>query len=303
MDTPNDSYDQLPSGSHIHIEDWIGRLGNQMMQISAGLHLARQSRSLLTFPKHPIFRRNRFDFREKSGNRSSPVISGRFFLQKDCYQFPIRHDSVRRQIFQEYLYNYIACRSWFSDLLQRRLTRRWVPDDETLVINIRSGKDIFRENPPEDCRHYLQPPLSFYKYIIESHSYRKCIIVTESDRRNPVIPALLSWNSDIELIPHRSVRDDISMLLNARHLVTAHSSFSWCLALMSKNLRVLHQPFTCQVRGVRDFETNTYEFRDYFGPGEWCSTATQLAYMISHPLEKVARVEKAGDLDELSSAL
>jgi len=300
----NENMKTLPgSGYRIEIDSWIGRLGNQLMQITAGINLARQTQSVLKFPKHSLIKQNHFDFRQPRSRATGPMVRGNFFMQQDCYQFPIKQDSVRRKICQDFLYEHVAKRQWTTAFLRWFQKNQCEVDDETLVINMRSGKDIFRENPPEDCRHYLQPPLSFYKYIIESHGYKKCVIVTEGDRRNPVIPALLSWNRDIELLPHVSVQDDIATILNAKHLVTAHSSFSWCLALMSKNLRVLHQPFTCQIRGISDYEINTYDFSDYFAAGEWCSTANQLAYMISHPLEKVSREDKPFDPNELSSAL
>ncbi len=269
-------------GYLLSIEHWIGNLGNHIIQLSGALNVAEKTQSRLTVPEHPLFRKRVFDFTDKRNNNCYEPVAGRFFFQYDCFQHPIRFDRDRRTVFQNYVYPLLANKSrgeWFRDLL--RPTQQDVVNPETLVINMRSGRDIFRTEPPPQ-NDYMQPPLSFYKHVIESHGYDDCLIVTEADRQNPCIDALMKWNSSIRLRTHTTVIGDARTLLSAKHLVTCHSTFSWCLALMSRNLTTLYQPGRCQIRGVDDIDIHTYEFSGYISPGEWTASPDQLDRMLSH---------------------
>ncbi len=277
------------TGYVLQLSDWMGRLGNHLIQLSCAINVAQTSKSLLIVPEHGILRKRAYDFRLKGGDHCNEEISGPFFLQSDCYQFPIQYDQDRRRVFLDHIREQMMYRS-----LRGRLRDKLLPepdtqlDDETLVINMRSGTDIFRSSPPPQ-NDYMQPPLSFYKYIIKKHGYRKCLIVSEPERANPVIAALLSWGGDrdIRIKTHKSVQNDVATVLNARHLIAAHSTFTWCLALMSKHIRVYHQPHTCRIRGTMDFDVHTYEFSNYIKPGEWTASDAQLDLMVNHSVDDV----------------
>ncbi len=280
-------------GYRLRISDWVGRLGNHLIQLSCAINVAQKTGSILTIPVHDMICRNTYDFRVSGEARCNDEVSGRFFTQADCYQFPIRHDAERRQIFQEFVLNQLIRKTWSQKLREKVFRTSEAPlDSKTLVVNMRSGRDIFRSDPPPQS-DYMQPPLSFYKHIIETYDYRDCLIVTEPDLANPVIPALLSWgqNRNIQLKKHRSVQDDIDTVLNAKHLVAAHSTFTWCLAMMSRNLKVYHQPHTCRILGITDFSVHTYEYFDYIQPGEWRGTAEQLDVMVNHPVANVKSIQ------------
>lgn len=215
-----------------------------------------------------------------------------FRFKQECFQFPIVTDQERREIFQKYLLPQLENRT-FRAKLKKLLApstsqHETITSEETLVINIRSGFDIFRQIPAPH-NEYIQPPLSFYKHIIKKHNYRKALIVTEPDRANPVIPALLNTDlhCEIRLKQRKSIQDDISTILNASHLIAAHSTFTWCLGLMSKNLKVVHQPETFYIRGVSDFESKVYRIKDYIEVGEWNASDSQLALMLGHSEELV----------------
>ena len=280
-------------GYVLKLSGWLGRLGNHLIQLSNAINVAQKSNSLLIVPPHGILRKRRYDFRLKGGDDCNEEIVGQFFLQSDCYQFPVQYDQDRRKVFLDHIREQLMYRS-----LRGRLRDKLLPepdtqlDDETLVINMRSGTDIFRSSPPPQ-NDYMQPPLSFYKYIIEKHRYRKCLIVSEPERANPVINELLTWRGDreIRIKTHKSVQNDVATVLNARHLIAAHSTFTWCLALMSRNICVYHQPHTCRILGVMDFDVYTYEFSNYIKPGEWTASETQLELMVNHSVDDVRQQE------------
>lgn len=278
-------------GYRISIESWIGKLGNHMVQLSGALSVARGSQSRLIIPEHPLLRRRTFDFTRPENENCNEQISGRFFFRSDCYQYPIEYDADRRKIFQDYLFDQLkkpSLRARLNRLIKSR--REPAPNRNTLVINIRSGSEIFRTDPPP-LSDYMQPPLSFYKHIIQSNKYDDCLIVTEPARKNPCIDALLSWDPKIRLKRHESVQDDVLTILNATDLVMCHSTFSWCLALMSRNLRRLYLPASFPIRSVDDFAIDTYSFDNYIEPGEWTCSDAQLALMVSHSIEDVSVVK------------
>ncbi len=292
------------TGYVLKISGWMGRLGNHLIQLSCAINVAEKSKSLLIVPQHGILRKKTYDFRIRGGDNCNEEISGPFFLQSDCFQYPIRFDQERRHVFLEHIRDQMIHRS-----LAGRLRDKFFPepdtelDDDTLVINMRSGTDIFRSSPPPQ-NDYMQPPLSFYKYIIETHEYRKCLIVSEPERANPVIPALLSWagHREIRIKTHKSVQNDVATVLNARHLIAAHSTFTWCLALMSKNIQVYHQPYTCRIRGISDFDVHTYEFSNYIKPGEWTASDEQLELMVKHPIADVRLQVQSESIEPVLSA-
>jgi hypothetical protein len=276
-------------GYVLKLQGWMGRLGNHIIQLSCALHVAEKSRSRLVIPDHGTFRKRYYDFRDPAAKNCDKEISGPFFLQTDCYQYPIRYDHERRRILLNHVRSqmtYRSLRGRIRDLFHQQPDTNL--DEDTLVINMRSGPDIFRSDPPPQ-NDYMQPPFSFYRYIIEKHKYRKCLIVTEPERENPVIDALLSWKDgpEIRIKDHRSVQNDVLTVLNARHLVAAHSTFTWCLALMSDRLLQYHQPSTCRIRGVSDFSVHTYECDNYIRPGEWTASPEQLRWMVEHPISDI----------------
>jgi len=134
-----------------------------------------------------------------------------------------------------------------SDTDRRRLIHlyvsRYLPPlltilpDTHLVIHIRSG-DIF------DHGHfhakYIQPPLAYYCHILDTHpEYTNVIIVTQADKKNPVIYELLRKYSHRISIQSCSTEEDLQFLLSARHLVVGTGSFGMYIALCSNALRRL----------------------------------------------------------------
>lgn len=279
-------------GYRVAIDDWVGNLGNHLIQISGGINVAMNTQSTLTTPDHWLLGRLTFDFTDSANSNCMETVSGRFFYQPDCFQFPIVYDRDRRKIFQDHLLPRLGRRNLrqrLHDALHRKGHDTVRAD--TLVVNMRSGKDIFRSEPPPQ-NDYMQPPLSFYKHIIETNGYADCLIVTEPDRKNPCIDELLAWKPGIRLKTHRSVQDDLQTLLAATHLVTCHSSFSWCMALMSTNLQKLYQSHSFQIRGVGDFSIDTYFFEHYIKPGEWKCSPEQLSAMLHHSADDIRVVHK-----------
>jgi hypothetical protein len=271
------------SGMTLRISHWVGRLGNHLIQLSNAIYVAQRTKSLLIVPQHEIVRQRKYDFRQVKSAESEQRSA--FFWPHECLGFPILYDAIRRDVLKSFVLPFLQQSSWIRRLLGSMRKPRI--DEDTLLINIRSGEDIFRQQPPPQS-DYMQPPFAFYQKIIEENGYRKCLIVTEKPPNlNPVIPALLKWNRGISLNVHQSIRDDILLVLNSRHLVLAHSSFSWCLALMSERLQCLHQPYTFQIRSIPDIVIKTYQMKNYIEPGTWTASDAQMRFMLEYPADEI----------------
>ena len=105
------------------------------------------------------------------------------------------------------------------------------PND--LYIHIRSG-DIFK-NPRNNS--YSQPPLCFYKKILNKFIFRKVFIITE-DKNNPIINILLK---DYDYIRYKknSLNIDISYLANSYNIVSSTSSFLINIIKLNDRLKYL----------------------------------------------------------------
>ena len=101
-----------------------------------------------------------------------------------------------------------------------------------LYIHFRSG-DIFKKFNPH--MSYSQPPLCFYKSIINNIKFRKIFLVTEN-RKNSVVRKLMEEYPD--LIYNKSdITEDISKLMNAFNLVGSVSSFCQVCLIMNENIK------------------------------------------------------------------
>ena len=104
-----------------------------------------------------------------------------------------------------------------------------------LYIYIRGG-DIFNHlniiHPD-----YYQPPLCFYKTILNKFIFRKIIIISE-DISNPVIPILLKEYPYIKYNKN-NIKLDISYLVNSFNIISATSSFIVSIIKLNQNIKFL----------------------------------------------------------------
>ena len=94
-----------------------------------------------------------------------------------------------------------------------------VTHEKDLYIHIRSG-DIFISRPHNT---YVQPPLCFYNDILSNFKFRNIYIISQN-KRNPLIKKLLKLYPAISY-SQKSIKEDISLLINAYNIVNSVSSF------------------------------------------------------------------------------
>tara|TARA_B110000008_G_scaffold274279_1_gene309818 strand:- start:3961 stop:4827 length:867 start_codon:yes stop_codon:yes gene_type:complete len=122
--------------------------------------------------------------------------------------------------------------------------------DEICLIHIRSG-DLFNENTPHSA--YVQPPLNYYKKIINEnkHKFTKFFIVCQPIKEkifdenyhnvfsgkkiNPCITELLKI-PNVELL-NGNLYEHYSLMLRTKSIILSRSSFSDTTIFLNKNLK------------------------------------------------------------------
>ena len=112
---------------------------------------------------------------------------------------------------------------------------KYQTNPKDLFIYIRSG-DIFIKGIN---KFYSQPPLCFYKQIIENNKYVKIYIISKS-LNNPVINELLKKYQNI-IYNKNDIKVDIGLLVSAYSIVGAVSTFINIIIRLNDNLKIYYE--------------------------------------------------------------
>lgn len=257
---------------HFILKEYYGRFGNNIIQISNMIYLGIITKSKLTFKNHPLIKINNLDFAEN--NKNLEKYTSKFFFDSQCLNISPNNDE-RRNIILKYI------KPNLNINLRDNL-------ENTLVIHIRSGC-IFK-TPHQG---YLQPPFSFYQFIIDNLKPKNILIITEKDRNNPCINKLLkTYKCQIQ---SKTLLEDFQTLLSAKYLVSSNSTLCEMAILMSEKLEYL---FTFEKIGIHN-NINYFNFKfdnyiDYLPKqdgqkrlGNWKNTNEQLKLMNTHSKDNV----------------
>jgi hypothetical protein len=111
--------------------------------------------------------------------------------------------------------------------------------ENDLVIHLRSG-DVFKSGNPHPS--YGQPPLAFYKKVVQHRDWRKVVLVYE-DEANPVIRGLKGYLTSKKVPYVVSSEDpaaDVNLCLRGRHLVMSVGTFLWPVVAASTNVESIY---------------------------------------------------------------
>ena len=212
------------------INNWCGRFGNNIQQISNAIFYAME---------------NKISFSMIDNQLISPINLnfGSNDIRPGLYFFHVNSEIGEGRIEVEYdleklrKYRRIICRDIIYSNLKINFNNIKDLGDDTVVLQIRSGDIFSRKN--YYCpvvSNYIQNPLSYYTNIIKN--YKKIIVITE-DYNNPVIGELEKIkNVEIKILTDQ---ESIEILLSSRNFVTSGvSSFGIACALLSKNIKKLY---------------------------------------------------------------
>jgi hypothetical protein len=95
-----------------------------------------------------------------------------------------------------------------------------IPDND-LIIHIRST-DIYRKNA---LKSYAQPPLSFYKKVIEDNHFKNIHIISDNNNNFLIHLLVREYGSIINIINEPNPINAFNILRNATNVCTSTSSF------------------------------------------------------------------------------
>jgi len=224
----------------VKINQWYGRLGNNIMQIRNALKIAKDNNTQFDSIKHPFLNIKPISFGDNIFNKSD-----RFFYD----------DEYSPEIY--------------------KLIRQFIPKlnidslkPNTVVIHIRSG-DIFSQNPHPS---YVPSPFCFYTEIIESN-YKNwdIILVTEPDFKNPTVKALKEIYPKL-IIQSSTLLNDFTVIYKATDVIFGIGSFAREIVLLSENVKNVHT-FRNYVKNT-NINWKNYDCKNYIN--HWKNIPEQL---------------------------
>jgi len=111
---------------------------------------------------------------------------------------------------------------------------------DTLVLQMRSG-DIFAGVHVETMG---QPPCQYYGDAMTRKPWRRVVVVAEDRTGNPCIRFAIDKGASPQIA---SFRDDMTVLLGAKHLAIGRSSFALSIAFLSYHMNTLYTCTTCRI--------------------------------------------------------
>jgi len=255
----------------IHIAEWEGRVGNNLIQLGRALHLAKCVGAEVILPdagscdtmQQELFLYTKTTQTSFMGLRvpgKTEKKPYRFMCERAFYDIPVKLPPLFTskfnsgdRIYSDLLADQRMHRSQYSPRMRDIFIQHIKPhldrnvfrhvkkksiDSDTLTIHLRAG-DIM--NPKTTHPHFPQAPLSFFTKVLSGEKFRKVIVCTEhSQFANPVLRYLVTYcqNRNIECdVSHRSAAEDMYILANSTNLaVGGNTSFSRSLILCSPEI-------------------------------------------------------------------
>lgn len=249
------------------INSWKGRTGNNILQILRAIHYAKKyNHSSIYFKSHPLLNSQMITLENVENNKS--IINDTFFYLKK-YNITDPEPYVMKEYFQIYVKPIFKIQN--NDI---------VDDDVDKIIHIHfRGGDIFSTNPHN---MYVQPPLSYYKNIIDHYSTIKLVC---EDKKNPCINELLKLKN-IEYTSN-TLEKDLCILSNVSNLVIGFGTFGFLLYLMNNKLKNLYIPdfFVNELpqgKWGNDIHIHIVDLPNYIKPGQWKNTKEQRKIMLEY---------------------
>ena len=171
--------------------------------------------------------------------------------------------------------------------------------ERELTAHIRSG-DIFGENPHPQ---YGQPPLAFYKQVVESGTWHSVRIVAE-DRANPCVTALQRWCRERNIPTHlhkAGLTETIEVIAGSGAIVAGRGTFVPSIVSLFPRPRDLFffemEPpplLVCDSQNnIRIGEDALGKYRREILSGNWSASHAQKALMVSYDPSALAPLRAA----------
>ena len=272
-----------PDHAAVVINRWIGRFGNNVIQLRSAYLLAKLlGVQTVIAPVHEFFQSVECEniswcFGTAETDEMSVVIIGDFFPH------PFNHYHT--------IYGGKNIGDFYHDLRPAcTLKTETVLTERDLVLFIRSG-DIFTINHGV-ISSYGQPPLSFYEAVIEIEQPERIFVLAEDDA-NPVTRALMEQGRpNIEII-RLGMRGDFEFMLGAKNIATGTTTLMPNLLNLSTDIQRcytfenwLMNSFNGTFKIVNILDGMGY-YKSQILNNNWTHSPAQLALMVDYPMSNL----------------
>jgi hypothetical protein len=160
---------------------------------------------------------------------------------------------------------------------------------------------------------YGQPPLAYYKFVLDRSSAEKIVIVYE-DPGNPTVESFArhvrSLGREV-VLQSADLRSDLAVLFNSTELVSSTGTFVWSVSTLSKHLKGfwfferMHDHCVFFARSYISINRVADEVGDYTRAvlsANWAMTPEQLGLMLDYPTSALKMTQgEAAAASSLSS--
>ena len=251
----------------LYIDSWFGRLGNNILQILRCIHYAKRYKfNIIHLPQSTILSTRKIIL----NNKDKPeIISNTFFNIKNM-GVPDPSPKLMKSYFQTYIKPII------------RINLKKKQSSNILHIHIRSG-DIFSRNGGHS--YYVQPPVQYYKKIIESRNWENIVVVYEDDK-NPCVNSLKNLKFNNMRFQSSSLINDVEELCCSSNLAIGFGTFGFLIYLINDKLQNLYIP-SYVLNELPEGEwgeiiLNVIDLPNYIKCGDWKNTEEQRNIMINY---------------------
>lgn len=252
----------------LKITKYYGRYGNNILQILSMLNDYEINQNLkkynINILDHKLFKLKNINYKNNCNCNNFILYNKLLIYNLDLIYL--------KQLFNKYIY---------FNIENNNLKNYDIVD---ISIHIRSG-DIFNVIN-KSHKLYLQPPLYFYKKIIDENIYKKIKIIYEN-LKNPVIQILINHYKDKNNIIFKSsnVIDDIISLSNSKKIVFSNGTFCLIPFIISTTIEKIIFPDYMKNNIWYKINNNISEFIDlpnYMKEQTWCNSLFQRNIMINY---------------------
>ena len=256
----------------IYINKWVGRLGNNLIQLCNAHILAERHECKVGYPSE-----GKANILPPSPPVENVLTSSVFFSSKReaSLNFPITESDLLR-----------VSRSKINSLVRKKTIE--IPPD-VIACHVRSG-DVFKL-PAHPS--YVQPPLSYYLSIFKRECVkdfsRIWVISSSQTPLNPVIKPLRELGCSIKFA---SLNDSIDILSSAQTLVCSYSTFPKHLFYLSPNSSKLYVAdyFLNDLflsKNIPPLDVKVVNLPNYLKPREWKASPSDINLLLNYPTSSI----------------
>jgi hypothetical protein len=278
-----------PKFGGLHVKRW-GRFGNSVTQLSNLVAIAKNYVVPVIYfeEQHHVF-----DVARLTETTGVP------FIFRPHYTFNVADGLILSGLFYfDFPYKLFTGRERqkvFDDHISRLLPNEFtcghpLLDDKTITMHFRAG-DIFALQIVPSW--YGQPPLAYYKVVLDHSSAEKIVIVYE-DTGNPTVESFARYVASIGMevvLQSADLRSDLAILFNSIELVSSTGTFVWSVSTLSKQLQRFwffermhdHSLFARSGISINRIHDEVGDYARLVLSANWAKTPEQLGLMLDYP--------------------